>query len=329
MSPLFNILAASTEVSVSILLIFTAILASMITIGETLLSTRVHSALNTTGDWFGQHGVVILLVLISGYLFRKIGTRLILRVVEKTVRKDLFPTETDRKKRVKTLESLVGGVLRIGTWLIVFTIIIDELGVDTGPLIASAGVLGVALGFGAQSLIKDFVSGVFIIIENQYRVGDIVELNEVDGTVEAITIRTTVLRDLDGHLHHIPNGSIVVSTNKTMDFGRINEDILVGKDTDIDNLENVINKVGQEMANSSDLKNKIIEPPHFASLKGFSKNGMLIKVLAKTRVSDNWEIKTELYRRLKKAFDAHDIELPYEHLVIDSLDDKKLSKKSR
>src|SRR5690606_12957323 len=150
--------------------------------------------------------------------------------------------------------------------------------------------------------IKDFVSGVFIIVENQYRVGDIIQINDIDGVVEAITIRTTVLRDLDGNLHHVPNGSIVVTTNKTMDYGRINEDIVVGFDTDIEQLEHIINHTGAQLAAVAEFKDDIMDPPHFARVTGFSERGMTVKILGKTTPGEQWRVKGELYKRLKKSF---------------------------
>lgn len=267
------------------------------------------------GAWLALHLLNIIIILVTAYIARVIGTRFISKVIHKTVRHDLFPTETDRRKRIETLDSLVGASVRVIVWLIAGMMIINEIGVDTGPLLASAGVAGIALGFGAQSLIKDFVSGIFIIIENQYRVGDIIKINDIDGVVEAITIRTTVLRDLDGNLHHVPNGSIVVTTNKTMDYGRVNEDITIGFDTDTDQLVNVINHVGAEIAAAAEFKDDIKDPPHFARLNGFNERGMVVKILGKTTPGEQWRVKGELYRRLKKAFEKHHIDIPYPHQV--------------
>lgn len=261
-------------------------------------------------SWMGAHLLDIIIILVMARIIREFGTRIISKIIHQTVRRDLFPTESDRKKRLETLDSLVGASVRIVVSIIAGTMIISELGVDAAPLLASAGIVGIALGFGAQSLIKDFVSGIFIIVENQYRVGDIIEINNIDGVVEAITIRTTVLRDLNGNLHHVPNGSITVTTNKTMDYGRINEDIAVGLNTNIEELEHVVNHVGSQIASSATFKDDIKDPPHFARIIGFSSKGLIIKVLGKTTAGEQWRIKGELYRRLKIAFDKHKIEIP-------------------
>jgi len=266
-------------------------------------------------NWFSLHFINIVAILLAGYVFRYIVIRFVVRIIKYTVRHDLYPTETDRKRRIETLESLIKATIKVLVWILVVVMIISEVGIDAGPLLASAGIIGVVVGLGAQSLIKDFLSGLFIITENQYRIGDVVELNQISGTVEAITIRITSVRDLDGDLHHIPNGSITVTTNKTMDFAQINEDVIVARDSDIDEVEHVINHVGEQLATHSELKPYILEAPHFDRVDGFDKDGLRIKVFGKTAAGEQWRVKGEFYKRLKKAFDQHDIEVPYAQLT--------------
>jgi small-conductance mechanosensitive channel len=148
---------------------------------------------DVVGDWLSENLVPILLILVFTYILRRVLTVLIGRSLHRTIRRDLYPTEKDRKKRIDTLNELVSAIVRVGAWFVAALMIINQLGIDTAPLMASAGVVGIALGFGAQSLIKDFVTGIFIISENQYRIGDVVRIGTQDGTVEAITIRTTIL----------------------------------------------------------------------------------------------------------------------------------------
>lgn len=171
---------------------------------------------HTTVNWFSAHTFNVLVILFGAWLVRKFGAELISRILQQTIRSDLYPTQEDREKRLKTLDSLVGAFMRIAVYIVAAIMIVSELGLDTAPLLASAGVLGVALGFGAQSMVKDFTTGVFIIAENQYRVGDTVGIGDVVGTVELITLRTTILRDDKGYVHHVPNGTITVTTNRSM-----------------------------------------------------------------------------------------------------------------
>lgn len=268
-------------------------------------------------DWLDAHFINILVIIVGAWIIRHFSSKLISSLLTHTVRPDLYPTKSDREKRIRTLKSLVGAVVRIGVYIIATILIIGEINPDyTTALFASAGVIGVAIGFGAKDVINDFMSGIFIIIENQYRVGDIVGIGGVAGIVEDITIRTTVLRDLDGNVHHVPNGSIDVTTNMTLGYSRINEDVLVGYGTDIKKLEGIINSVGEEMAAVPDLGAKIIEPPKFERITGFGDNGLVVKILGKTVTGDQWYVKGELYKRLKVAFEKHEIEIPYQHVVI-------------
>jgi len=162
----------------------------------------------------------------------------------------------------------------------------------------------------------------FIIADNQYRIGDIVRLNDVEGKVEAITIRTTVLRDLGGNFYHIPNGSIVVTANMTMGYGGIHENLLINESVNIDRLTHIINHIGEEMAVDPKLKNKIKEAPYFKRVVGFTDGGVEIKILGRTTVHDQWEVKDELYRRLLIAFQKNNIPLPTSRSVMASMSEK-------
>ncbi len=261
------------------------------------------------GIWIDQHLVNIILIIIFAIIARRALTSVTVKLLSKTIRTDMYPTETDRKKRLTTLRELMTAVIKIGVWLVAFMMIITEIGINTAPLLASAGIIGIALGFGAQSLVKDFVSGIFIIIENQYRVGDVIEIAGANGTVESVGMRTTVLRDLSGYVHHVPNGLIEVTTNKTIGYNRINEEIVVGFDSDIERVEHIINHVGEEIAALPDFEKVIKEPFKFSSVKGYAVNGLIIGILGKTKAGEQWRVRTEMYKRLKKAFDKAGIEV--------------------
>ncbi|HMS23183.1 MAG TPA: mechanosensitive ion channel [Candidatus Saccharibacteria bacterium] len=268
------------------------------------------------GAWIAQHLISIILILILGWIARKFLTKIISQLLRKTIRRDMYPTELDRKRRIKTIDGLITAVVRVGIWIIVITMIIGELGINTAPLIASAGVVGITLGIGAQSLIRDLVSGMFIIIENQFRIGDVVKLAtintpalEVSGIVEDITMRCTIIRDLNGELIHVPNGVINVTINKTVDYSQLNEDIIVQHDTDIEQLEHVINHVGKQLQDSVELGHLIIEAPHFERVVGFNNDGLQVKILGKTQPGEQWRISGEFYKKLKKTFDKNKIKI--------------------
>ncbi len=265
-------------------------------------------------QWFSIHGLNLAVILIAAWLVRRFGVRLFRSLFKHTLRPDLYSTKSDREKRIKTLNSMSGAFVRTSVYAVTGFMIVGEINPSYGTaLFASAGLVTVALGFGAQSLVRDVVSGVFIISENQYRIGDEVELKssvwagQVEGIVEDITLRTTILRDLDGDVHHVPNGNIGFTTNKTLGFNRINEDIVVALNTDVERLEHVINHVGQQLAADAAFKNKIIDPPHLERIIGFDEKGLKVKILAKTVPADRRNIRSELYRRLLKAFQKNNI----------------------
>lgn len=268
-------------------------------------------------SWAGEHLLQVIIIIVAAEVVYRVTTKAVSKLVHKaTHRPDLFPTALDRKKRLKTIDSLVNATVRITVFVVACIMIISELGINTGPLIASAGIIGVALGFGAQNLIKDLMSGFFVITENQYRVGDVIQLatllgnTQITGTVEAITIRTTVLRDMEGKLHHFPNGNIAVASNLTMNYGQINEDILVDIKTDVDKLANIIDHIGEEMKADTMFHRKIVQAPHFERVDTITRDGMVIKITGKTIPGDQWRIKGELYKRLLPALEKNRIKLP-------------------
>ena len=265
---------------------------------------------NLIGQWFDLHAINIAAILLGAWVVRRFGAGAISRTLRYTVRPDLYPTKIDRTKRIKTLDSLVNAVMRVGVYAIALILVIGEINPSyTTALFASAGLIGVALGFGAQSLIKDFVSGIFIIIENQYRVGDVIAIGGVDGVVQDVTIRTTVLRDLDGNVHHVPNGNITVTTNKTIGYSGINEEIIVDASTDLGLLEHVINHVGEQLVSMPELQAYIKETPSFRQVVGLNANGMVVKIVGQASAGDSWRVKGELYRLLKHAFEKNKIKL--------------------
>lgn len=267
---------------------------------------------NDLKEWMSRHyivGLQVIVVLVVAKLFNRYSGRLFSRVFERTLRTDAYPTKADRKKRLDTLNSLAKAIVHSSVWLVTFLIILDLLGIDTTPIFASAGLVGAGLAFGAQSVVRDFLSGMFILAENQYRVGDVVDIMEVSGTVESIGLRTTVLRDLSGNVYHVPNGSIVVTTNRSMGSGRINLDLSVAANTDVKRLEHVINHAGQRIASDIKFKDDILEAPHFDRISDYTGNAVTVKILGKTVGGKQLQIKSALLAELKRDFDEHKIKL--------------------
>lgn len=256
----------------------------------------------------------MVVILLCSWLTLRFGIKLLRRVISRSIRLNYYPTKTDRDKRVKTLTSLSGAFVKASVYVVTFFMIVGQINPTyIAALFASAGLATVAIGFGAQSLVRDIVSGMFIISENQFRIGDEVELQSSSwihgqsGKVENISLRTTILRDLDGNLHHIPNGSIGYTTNKTIGFSRINEDLTFAFDTDIDKLTKIINRVGKQMSESPEWSGKITQAPFLDTVRGFDKDGIIVKILGRTTPTEQWNIRADLFKRLHEEFAKHDI----------------------
>lgn len=270
----------------------------------------------TAADFLSNPITKIVFVVLIVWLTKKFGMLVIRRAVRRSIRSRDFISEVDEKQREDTVIAIIDTAMKFLVWIIAAMLILSALGLDIAPLLAGASVAGVALGFGMQSLIKDFVSGLFIIMENQYRVGDVIEIAGVSGMVESITMRVTVLRDLDGKQHHIPNGEISVATNMSMEFSRVNIKIGVSYDTDLEKAKKVINEVGLELAERSDIKDNILEAPHFLRVDEFGASEVVLLILGKVRAGTQWDVAGEYRLALKKAFDKAKIEIPFQQVVV-------------
>ena len=269
--------------------------------------------------WILVHGIKIICIIFIAFLVVKISQKVIRKTIREAIKTEKGAKDNiAEKKREDTLIRIFNSILSIIIWAAAFLIILPEFGINIGPILAGAGVLGVALGFGAQYVVRDFLAGLFIIIENQYRVGDVVCLDDVCGGVEDITLRKTVLRDLDGALHHIPNGSFKKASNLTKGYSRAHMNISVSYKEDIDKVINLINEVGKNMANDSLWKDDILKPIQVlgSGPNDFGINGMEIKVLGETKPSKQWDILKEFRKRLKIAFDKKGIEIPFPQISI-------------
>jgi small-conductance mechanosensitive channel len=231
-----------------------------------------------------------------------------------------YGTHLDEEKREHTLVSLFRTAAAVAIWLIAIIVILWQLNINLAALMTGAGLIGIIVGFGAQSAIRDFLAGIFIIAENQYRVGDIVTLhtgsNDISGVVEDITIRITRLRDLDGNMHIVQNGSPIVVTNLTFDYANVNVDVSVAYESDVDKVEKVMNKVGQDMAEDDQWKEHIVEPIQFLRVDGFEDSAVRIKALGKVEPAKQWDVAGEFRRRIKRAFEKNGIQIPFPQVVV-------------
>jgi small-conductance mechanosensitive channel len=220
------------------------------------------------------------------------------------------------KKRMDTLDSLGGRTLQAFIVMIAALMILGQVGLDIGPAVAGLGVVGIAVGFGAQSLVRDYLNGALILIENQFGKGDVIRAAGVAGAVEDFTLRRTTLRDLDGVVHTIPNGEIHVASNLTRVWARINQDVTVAYGTDIDEAIEVVDNVGREMAGDPAWKRRVLEAPRVERVEALAEYGITLKILGTVRAGDQWSAGGDLRKRMLHAFKAHGIEIPRPQRVV-------------
>ena len=271
----------------------------------------------TVVSWLVEHGTRILIILVMGaglwFALKKFLPPMVRRTMARPVQGE---SKEGRKKRTDTLLAVFMGIGKILIAVIVVFMILSELDIPIGPILAGFGIAGIAVGFGAQYMIRDLIAGVFIILENQYRVGDWVTIADIGGLVEEVNLRKTVLRDFDGTVHHVPNGEIKVASNYTRLFARVNLDISVGYGTDLDHAISVINRVGQELAADENWAKLIKNAPHVLRVNNLGDSGIDIKILGDVKPMQQWAVMGELRLRLKKAFDEEGIEIPWPHVKL-------------
>lgn len=266
-------------------------------------------------NWLSTSGLRIAGIVVGSLLLRWVINIAIGRM-ERLVKGDDPDHPTEREKRARTL----GSMLRKLTTVVVFSVaalnILSVLKVDIRPILTAAGIGGLAIGFGAQSLVRDIISGFFLLLENHIRVGDVVEINGVGGQVEDITLRSTVLRGLDGTVHVFPNGNIQSLSNRTKDFSRYVIDVGVSYKEDVDRVMAVLKEVGEELADDPVYRPFITEPLQVLGVNDFGESAVIIRVHITTRPLKQWEVGRELRRLIKKRFDAEGIEIPFPHMSV-------------
>ena len=260
-------------------------------------------------DWLVTSGVRILAIVIVVLALILIVRHAVPPAVDAAVRRQMPSQPDEAKKRVTTLATVFVRTAEVVLILVGLFMALPELGLNIGPIVAGVGIVGIAVGFGAQTLVRDALNGLFILIENQYAIGDIVTLAGITGRVEEVNLRRTVLRDLDGAVHSIPNSEVRVATNLTREWSGVNMNVTVGYGEDTDRVTEVIDRVGRELTSDAVYGPLINEAPHVVRVDAFKDSGVSLKVLGVTKPVRQWDVMGELRKRLKKAFDAEGIEL--------------------
>jgi len=263
-------------------------------------------------DWCLTSGFRILVILIIMFIAIKVARMLTVRLLAKR--------EEDKDeefiKRTETVGSVITSLLTITILIVALVMILGEFGISIGPILAAAGIVGVALGFGAQHLVKDIISGFFILLDDQIRVNDVVQIADKGGLVEKVGLRMTILRDLAGNVHYVRNGEINVITNMTKDYSRYVFEIGVAYREDVDEVMDVVKEIDEEMRNDPKFADDILEPIEILGLDQFADSAIVIKARTKTKPIKQWAVGREFNRRLKKRFDEKDIEIPFPHMTL-------------
>ncbi len=220
------------------------------------------------------------------------------------------------EKRIKTLIGLLRTISLTLVWVVALVMSLDQIGLDITPILAGAGIVGLAVGFGAQNLVRDVINGFFMILENQIRVGDVAIVNGTGGLVEGISFRTITLRDLAGTVHIFPNGTVTTMANMTKEWSAYVMNIGVAYKEDTDHVVTIMQAVGEDLQQDSGYRKKILAPIEILGVDEFGESEVVIKARIKTRPIEQWSVGREYRRRLKKAFDREHIEIPFPHRTI-------------
>ena len=282
---------------------------------ELVLSSTGRPALARAADVLIARPVAVVLLLLAGWVLHRLARRAIRRLVRRvdgdagTGGAAAGGSVTRRAQRAEALGTLLSSVAGAVIWTVAGLMVLDKLGLNLGPLLAGAGVVGIAVGFGAQALVRDFLSGMFMLVEDQYGVGDVIDTGAATGTVEAVSLRSTRLRSVDGVMWHVPNGEIRRVGNKSQQWSRAVLDVPVPYDTDTSAAIDLIRRVVDGMAAEPEWADRMIGPPEVWGVESFDTLWMAVRAVITTRPLQQWPVSRELRLRLKLAFDEASIDL--------------------
>ena len=266
----------------------------------------------------GQSILRIALILAIGVIAVRLIDRALRRVIAmfEVAGRTVNVLPGAEQQRTDTLHGILRTTVVTAIWAIVAVLSLAQIGLDITPILAGAGILGLAVGFGAQNLVRDLISGFFLVLEDQVRVGDVAKVNGTGGQVEAVTFRTVVLRDLEGTVHVFPNGTITTLSNLTHGWSAYVIDVGVAYKEDTDRVVEVMRQVGEQLRADAAFAKRILEPIEILGVDNFGDSAVVIKARFKTMPIEQWNVGREYRRRLKKAFDSHGIEMPFPHRTL-------------
>jgi moderate conductance mechanosensitive channel len=299
-------------------------------------ATNGNETLARVADWFVATPLQITIILVVAAVLARLSRRWVSRWVRSAIAPDrdaaarrlkrlgMTPpnvlsgevSDPRRETRAQVISTVVGGSLSVLIWAVAIISAIGRAGLDLGPLIAGAGIAGVALGFGAQSLVKDWIAGLFILLEDQYGVGDVVDLGEATGSVERFSLRATVLRGVDGIVWHVPNGEVVRVGNRSQLWSVALLDVDVAYSTEIEAARMLMHQAATSVCESDEFSDTILEPPAVLGVERLGADGVTLRLMVKTTPGAQWALQRALRAAIKQAFDEHGVEIPFPQRTI-------------
>ena len=332
--------AFDTFILVVLLSVMSIGLLSIVGVNVSPISSYFQDKLLDIFSWFFSDGLIIIVMILAIWWVVRIIERIFPRVVTTFVMsRSEYGEHEESEKRATTLSRVFTGGAQIIVILSGLFMILSKLSIPVGPVLAGFGVVGIAVGFGAQHLIRDLISGIFVIAENHYRTGDVVTIAGTSGLVEDINLRRTILRDLEGTVHVVPNGEIAVSANRTKNYSRVVLDVGVAYKENLERVITILNQIGNEISADPVIGLNIIKAPQVLRIQSFDDSCITIRMLGDCKPMKQWNLRSELIRRIKARFDIEVIEIPFPHQTVywgddqprltiqEKIDDKKNKKK--
>lgn len=264
------------------------------------------------GDWLRDHGLPVIGAIVVALVASEVIRRVVPHALRPAVARQMADSpQVEVDRRLETLSGVIVRTSQIVLFALALLTVLPELGFDIRPVLAGVGITGIALGLGAQSLVRDTINGIFILSENQYAKGDVVTVAGHTGTVEDVTLRRTVLRDLDGVLHSVPNSAVVVASNHTRNFSRVRVTLPVHVTSDLAKVREIVDRAGSELAGDPEFRDVITEAPRFMRVEGIDANGLSIHVGGAVAPGKQWEVAGALRARLLEALQAGGVKTPW------------------
>ena len=263
-------------------------------------------------DWFRVHGPVVFWTVVIALVAVFVVRRMVPHAIRPAVTREMAgrPAE-EAERRVETLTNVVVRTANAIIFSLAVITLLPELGINIGPLIAGVSITSIAIGFGAQSLVKDTLNGLFILVENQYATGDVVNIAGVTGTVEDVSLRRTLVRDVDGVIHHVPNGAIIVSANYTRDYSKVRVTVPVATTSDLSKVREIADRVGDELSADPAYRDMIVVAPKYLRVDNIDMMGVAVQVNGTVKPGKQWEVAGVLRGRLLEAFQQAGIKTPW------------------